>query len=308
MVYILEKGKLKLSKTHHPDTSLEGRYVGIFSISEMPQICEEYGISKGLVAKSVGLKSPRFESHESLNLICMPLIDFKSSLLPFETVYIFMKKECLIFACTDIQNLLNIINGLGADGMPDTSFEKLLYDFFETVITKNIKYMDHLEQRIIDLEDELLVDDRKKDYIERIVKLRKSLLALKRYYEQLLDIFSLIDINENNLFCADTLKGFRILTGKIDRLYHSVINLRDYVTQIREAYQSQVDISLNKAMQFMTVLASIFLPLTLITGWYGMNFSSMPELGWQFGYPAVIAASLVVVCICIYYFKKNKWF
>jgi magnesium transporter len=308
MVYILENGKLKLSKTHHTDFSLEGKYVGIFNSSEILEVCEEYGISSGIIDKSIALKSPRFESRENLNLICIPLIDFKNSLLPFEIVYIFMKKECLIFVCEDTKNLTNIINGLGADGIPDTCFEKLLYDFFETVIAKNVKYMDHLEQRIVNLEDELLVDDRKKDYIERIVRLRKSLLALKRYYEQLLDIFSLIDINENSLFDSSALRGFRILSGKIDRLYHSVINLRDYVTQIREAYQSQVDISLNKAMQFMTVLASIFLPLTLITGWYGMNFSSMPELKWQFGYPAVMAISLVVVCICIYYFKKNKWF
>lgn len=308
MVYILENGKLKLSKARHADSSLEGRYVGIFSSSDISQVCEEYGISKGFVAKSISLNSPRFEGREGLNLICIPLIDFKDSLLPFETVHIFMKKECLIFVCQDVKNLTNIINGLGADGNPDTSFEKLLYDFLEAVIAKNVKYVDHLEKKIVDLEDELLLDSRRKDYIERIVKLRKSLLALKRYYEQLLDIFSLIDINENNLFDSYALRSFRILAGKIDRLYHSVMNLRDYVTQIREAYQSQVDISLNKTMQFMTVLASIFLPLTLITGWYGMNFSSMPELNWDFGYPLVICISLSVAAICIYYFKKNKWF
>ncbi len=80
--------------------------------------------------------------------------------------------------------------------------------------------------------------------------------------------------------------------------------LLEYAQQVRDAYQAQVDDAQNKNMQFLTVISTIFFPLTLITGWYGMNFENMPEL--ESGYPFVIILSLVVIIICIWIFRKKK--
>lgn len=81
-------------------------------------------------------------------------------------------------------------------------------------------------------------------------------------------------------------------------------HLLEYARQIRDACQSVVDESQNENMQFLTVISTIFYPLTLITGWYGMNFQNMPEL--KEGYPWVIGISLVVVVFIILLFKKKK--
>lgn len=102
-------------------------------------------------------------------------------------------------------------------------------------------------------------------------------------------------------------ESFRIVKNRVNRLYSSVINLRDYVSQVREAYQAQVDISQNNLMKIFTVVTSIFLPLSLIVGWYGMNFN-MPEFSWKNGYIFVISLSFMVFCTCIILFKKKKWF
>jgi magnesium transporter len=93
----------------------------------------------------------------------------------------------------------------------------------------------------------------------------------------------------------------------VDRLYHSVLNLRDYVTQVREAYQAEVDIGLNNIMKLFTVLTAVFLLLTLLVGWYGMNLQ-MPEFKWAFGYPLVIIIAVAIVVFCLVIFKKKKWF
>ena len=82
--------------------------------------------------------------------------------------------------------------------------------------------------------------------------------------------------------------------------------LLEYAQQVREAYQSQVDSMQNKNMQFLTVISTLFFPLTLITGWYGMNFNNMPEL--EHGYPGIIVLSILIVIICIIIFKKKKMF
>ena len=85
-------------------------------------------------------------------------------------------------------------------------------------------------------------------------------------------------------------------------------NYREIFLQLRELYQSQQDAQQHKIMCILTIVTTLFLPLTLLTGWYGMNFAYMPELHWKYGYPAVIIAAIVIVAIEIMYFKKKKLF
>ena len=133
------------------------------------------------------------------------------------------------------------------------------------------------------------------------------MLKLKRYYERFLNIAESIEENDNKLIDKKTIKYFRMFTNRINRLFQGVNNLRDYVTQVREAYQAQVDINQNTLMKLFTVVTTIFLPLTLIVGWYGMNFN-MPEYSLSYGYPVVIAICISIVILCVVWFKKNEWF
>ena len=90
---------------------------------------------------------------------------------------------------------------------------------------------------------------------------------LKAYYEQLLEIYETIELNENGLIGQKELRQFKIQTSRVNRLYNGVLNLRDYVTQVREAFQTQTDINLNSVMKVFTVITSIFFLLMLIFGW-----------------------------------------
>ena len=96
---------------------------------------------------------------------------------------------------------------------------------------------------------------------------------------------------------------FGPLTGRADRLMSRTGHLLEYAQQVKEAYQAQIDARQNSNMQFLTVLSTIFFPLTLITGWYGMNFRDMP--GLDDGYPWVVCLSIVVILICLFIFKKK---
>ena len=77
--------------------------------------------------------------------------------------------------------------------------------------------------------------------------------------------------------------------------------------QLRDLVQSELEVRQNKIMTLLTVITSIFLPLTLIAGWYGMNFRYMPELEWKISYPIVILISILIVVVCLIWFKKKKW-
>ena len=98
-----------------------------------------------------------------------------------------------------------------------------------------------------------------------------------------------------------------MLTERVVRLRDIVLGQREYVMQLRDLMQSQLDVKQNRIMTVLTVVTSIFLPLTLIAGWYGMNFKYMPELEWRYSYPVVILLSVVIVVVCLIWFKRKKW-
>ena len=152
---------------------------------------------------------------------------------------------------------------------------------------------------IISLEDRLFLDASPTAAgIKDIIKVRKDLLKAKRYYEQM-------EFLSDEMSAVDPAFGF--IDKKFDRLMTFVMHLQTYIESVREAYQSQIDIEQNNIMKFFTVVTTIFTPLTLITGWYGMNFTHMPELDSPYGYPLVIASALVIAISSLLYFKKKKW-
>ena len=84
--------------------------------------------------------------------------------------------------------------------------------------------------------------------------------------------------------------------------------LREDLLQLRELFQALQDARQNRVMGLLTVVTTLFLPLTLLTGWYGMNFTRMPELQWRYGYLALIVVAGVLVILEVLFFKKKKFF
>ena len=183
-----------------------------------------------------------------------------------------------------------------------------LFEFFMQLTAEDIDILEHFEDRITMLEDELLTgsgSSRKSS--RKIIAIRRELLRLKRYYEQLGLVISVPADNEKGFFHGGEQRQFTAVSHRIDRLLESVLHLREYITQVREAYQAQIDIEQNNIMRIFTVITAIFLPLSLIVGWYGMNLQ-MPEYAWPFGYPFVILLSVVVLALTVLLFKLKKWF
>lgn len=243
----------------------------------------------------------KFESHNGFDfMVLCP----SSGCGPKQRVCIYFCRNFLLFLCDSREFAERVQKE--AQEAEAYSLEQLLFHFFDRLTKDDARKLQKMETEISHLE-ELLITDHEGNYIAKIIRLRKQLMVLKRYYEQLSDMAEDICENENELIQERTMKFFRIFQSRVERLFQEVLNLRDYVTQVREAYQAQVDINLNHIMKLFTVITAIFLPLSLVAGWYGMNLQ-MPEYGWQFGYPAIIVISAVVVVGVILYFKKKKWF
>ena len=185
--------------------------------------------------------------------------------------------------------------------------KQLLLRIMERMIEEDTLYFSHMESELDKLEEEISGGaGRNNNFFTSLTKHRQKLSEFNIYYEQLIDIgelFSTCDFYQSE---QDT-QGWDRFMHRMERLQNHVHLLRENVLQIRELYQSMQDARQNKIMVVITIVTTIFMPLTLITGWYGMNFAYMPELQWRYGYFVVIIISLVIVIAEIIYFKKKKW-
>ena len=281
-------------------------YVAFNCIGETTDLITAKGMGASLL-KVLDNNAIRFESREEIDLFCFAAITFPHHQIHLERFYIMFGSGWLQIICEEDEPVKKLFQSLLQEQDKNWTLGRLLYRLFETLSGKDMKHLEYLEARISELEDDVMTGKGRTDYVKAIIRLRKHLMKLRRVYEQTLDLLEDLSGNENGLLDDMSLKYIKIYLNKIDRLYDHVGSLQEYVTEIREAYQAQVDINLNTIMKFFTVITSIFLPLTLVAGWYGMNLK-MPEYGWEWGYPVVIGISILVVLAEILYFKKNKWF
>ena len=126
------------------------------------------------------------------------------------------------------------------------------------------------------------------------------------YYEQLDDLFAVLS-EETEEGDAHASRLFDRLTGRAQRLLSATEQEKEYALQLREMHQTQLDMRQNQIMKILTIVTTVFLPLSLIAGWYGMNFEYMKELHWKYGYPLLFGISVLVVGILCIIFKKKKW-
>lgn len=186
------------------------------------------------------------------------------------------------------------------------SLERFLYDFLERIISGDTRLLSNYEKELDGIEDQIQ-RGQEEGAMDRINEIRGDLLNLRGHYEQLIDLGQIFEENESSFFKEENVRYFNLFIHRVERRQDTVAGLRDYTVQVRDLYQSRLDIKQNHIMTILTIVTTIFMPLTLIVGWYGMNFQNMPELHSKYGYPTVIIVCLLIALGSLLYFKKKKW-
>lgn len=247
-----------------------------------------------------------FEGFEDFDLIAFDWYDVRSERTAASQMLLYLDREDLFVFCEDEAAEAAAQAALLVPEEEALPNEQALHRFFVRLLKGDMVHLDQLEAAISDGETEVLTGAHEA-YLDRIIAWRQELLRLKRYYDQLDSIFDDLAENDNGLLSKQDVRRFANLGNRMERYLNAVQSLRESVTQLREAYQSQLSIQQNDLMKIFTVVTAVFLPLTLLAGWYGMNFTGMPELRWKYGYPAVILVSVTIVAALVIYFKKKKW-
>lgn len=236
------------------------------------------------------------------------VIPCKEDLLEKESGFgYYMDKERLLFVDDNhiVEKMLEEICQIQV--LPKTYVAHVFFEFLEYLTRDDVIFLQQYEEKLEEMEESLSNSDTR-EFNKKLLKCRRELLKLNAYYQQLMDLSDTLSENQNRLFNREDCRLFTFYTKRVERFYDTTHMLREYSMQLREMYQSQIDIHQNKVMQFLTVVTTIFMPLTLIAGWYGMNFANMPELKTKYGYGIIILVSILVTGIEIWYFKIKKWF
>ena len=187
------------------------------------------------------------------------------------------------------------------------SLARFMYDFLNQFVQNDLSLIKKYERELDRMENAIENNSPEEAFSKRANEIRSDIRDLIDHYEELYDFGQLLEENENGFFKPENTRYFRLFLDKLDSLRDASKSIRDLTIQIRDLYKTHLDIKQNHIMTVLTVITSIFMPLTLIVGWYGMNFQYMPELASPIAYPIVIVVCLLIIVLSLLYFKKKKW-
>jgi magnesium transporter len=167
--------------------------------------------------------------------------------------------------------------------------------------------LDRMEDEIEQLEDQVLSKP-KVETLERILALKHSIMVLRHIIWPQREVVNRLSRDEFSMIDEKSRIYFRDIYDHIMRIQEMSENIRDIVSGSLDIYLNSTSLRLNEIMKALTIVSTIFLPLSFVAGNYGMNFKFMPELNWPLGYVMVLGIYLAIVVGMLSFFRKRGWF
>jgi magnesium transporter len=285
---------------------------GLHETDVIKQIGDKFDIHALVIEDILNTETrPKLEITDNYIFAAMKLLNYNAADKSFESeqvsfilgndfVFSFMEKSDKIFEPIKER----ITKQLGRVRKNNSDY--LFYTLMDVVVDQYFLVLDHIENEIEELDD-IVINDFDKTHIERIYNLKTQLLTTRRSVMPLREIFSEL-IREEPELISESIKPY--LKDLLDHTTHitETIDLqREISTGLMETYLSMMSNKMNEVMKVLTIIATIFIPLTFIVGIYGMNFENIPELGLSWGYFAVWGVMIVITIFMLLFFRRKRW-
>lgn len=248
---------------------------------------------------------PKIEIYESHYFIVVNSIRFDDEEIFLRALNIFLGRHYIITVTKQKIHELRILKPMLWE-QEVSEPDQFLYLLIDLVVDNYFSVGDRIEARIEKLEEDILMHT-KKSHLSEIIGLRSEILWLKKMLGPQKEVINTLNKKDLRLIDDQLQKYFSDIYENAVKISETFETYRDLMGNLREVYQSSIANRANEIMRVFTAITTIFMPLTVITGIYGMNFDHMPELHTKYGYFAVIGLMLTLGCGMLYVFRKKEW-
>ena len=293
--------------------SKENYYWIICTPDEIKDIKDIFEISEEAIEECCGtVHDTKIEVYSKYNLCTLNEIQVKEHVL-YETLNIYYAKNFIIVVSKrpskTAEKVLKHINEQYESFFLNTSSpcNKILYLMFDTLFMSYFETIIEFDKKVVLFEEEVLKNNIS-SFLGQFIIIRRQVLRITRYITPLSYMIDIIKLNENSLIDDNMMRYIKNLEIKFSKLDGNIIGLRESVAYLREAYEAQVSNQANNIMKIFTIVSAVFLPLTLLTGVFGMNFRIMPWLLRDYGFYELSIFMIIISVLLILLFRKKKWF
>jgi len=182
----------------------------------------------------------------------------------------------------------------------------LTYALIDTIVDSYFIILEKLEEKIESMEEELVTNPTP-ETLQAIHHLKREMIFLRKSVWPLREVVSLLERGESVLINESTDIYLRDVYDHTIQVIDTIETSRDILSGMLDIYLSSISNRMNQVMKVLTIIATIFIPLTFIAGIYGMNFKYMPELEWFWAYPLILGTMIVIGILMLVYFRRKKW-
>jgi magnesium transporter len=253
---------------------------------------------------------PKCEDYEHYLMATLKMLRYTSTIESEQVTLILLQNTIITFQQPDngdafevIRNRLKAAKGrvrkMGAD--------YLFYALMDAIVDWYFHVIEALADRIAKIEEKIMEEQEHKDLME-LYRIKRELIFLRKQVWPLRDMISALNREPHALIAESSTLYFRDLLDHSTRIIDSVESQRDLIAGLMDVHLSSNSNRMNEVMKTLTILSSVFIPVTFIAGVYGMNFKDMPGLYKPYGFAIIWGLMLVIMGGLLFYFKRKKWF
>ena len=285
---------------------------GIHDVRVLERLGECYGFHSLILEDILNTdQRPKMEDHgEYIYVVLKMLNSDKNNSVVIEQISLLLGKNFVISLQEGLEG--DVFNPVrerirsGKGRIRKMGSDYLAYALLDSIVDNYFIVLEKLGEKIEVLEEELITNP-KRETLHAIHNLKREMIFLRKSVWPLREVISGLERGESSLISKSTQIFLRDLYDHTIQVIDTVEAFRDMLSGMLDIYLSSVSNKMNEVMKVLTIIATIFIPLTFIAGVYGMNFRNMPEIEWQWGYPLSLLIMGGVAIIMLIFFRKKRW-
>ena len=283
---------------------------GVHDTDVIEKIGKQFGLHSLVMEDIVNTKQrPKIEAYENCLFMVLKMLFFneKNETRAEQVSLVLGRNFVISFQETERDVFEHVRQRIRQQGsIRKMGSDYLVYALIDAIVDNYFAILEKIGGTIENVENEIMKNPGK-ETMGRVHALKRDLIYLRKSVWPLREVISSMERGGSGLVKEHTAIYLRDVYDHTIRVIETIETFRDMVSGMVDVYLSSVSNRTNEVMKVLTIIATIFMPLTFIVGIYGMNFENMPELGWRWGYLAVWLTIMAVSLSMLAYFRKKKW-